>query len=162
MPSSRLARTFSGAPQTGLVYTVVKTSGGTWSRSGSRILSSSPSGSTALARTGQLGALEIAADPPVLTEEELLVHLLEVEGEIERASHPRILELVAPRIEGERPHDPPIALGEFLEDDPLVVDRGEIVSRGPVLDTVLGAPVHLVGLEGFQCDRRVTKILEAN
>ena len=112
--------------------------------------------------TGQLGALEVAVDPPVLTEEELLVHLLEIEGEIERASHPRILELVAPRVEGEGPHDPPVALGEFLEDDPLLLDRGKIVSRGPVLGTVLGAPVRMVGLEGFQCDRWVTKILVAN
>ena len=42
------------------------------------------------------------------------------------------------------------------------LDRRKIVSRGPVLGTVLDAPVRMVGLEGFQCDRRVTKILVAN
>src|SRR5262245_25926434 len=113
-------------------------------------------------RTGQFGALEVAVDPPVLTEEELPVHLLEIEGKIERASNPRILKLVASRVEGEGPHDPPVALGEFAEDEPLLLDRRNIVRHGPVLGTVLGAPVRVVGLEGFQCDRRVTKILVAN
>ena len=42
---------------------------------------------------GKLGALEIAGDALVLAEEDLLVHLLEVEREIESAAHPRILEL---------------------------------------------------------------------
>ena len=111
---------------------------------------------------GELGALEVAIDPPVLAEEELLVHLLEVEGEIERAPHPRVLELVAPRVEGEGPHQPPVALGELLEDDPLVGDRGKIVARGPGLGAVLDAPVRMVGLEGFHRDRRVAKILEAD
>ena len=112
--------------------------------------------------TGQFGALEVTVDPLVLTEEELSVHLLEVEGEVERASHPRIIELIAPRVEGEGPHDPPVALWEFPEDNPLLLDRRKIISRSPVLGTVLGAPVRVVGLEGFQCDRRVTKILVAN
>jgi hypothetical protein len=97
-----------------------------------------------------------------LAEEELLVHLLEVEGEVERASHPRVLELVAPRVEGEGPHQPPVALGEFLEHHPLVVDRGKIVGHGPGLGAVLDAPVRMVGLEGFQCHGRIAKILEAD
>src|SRR5262245_55782100 len=112
--------------------------------------------------TGQFGALEVAVDPPVLTKEKLPVHLLEIEGEIERASNPRILKLVASRVEGEGPHDSSVALGEFAEDDPLLLDRRNIVRHGPVLGTVLGAPVRMVGLEGFQCERRVTKILVAN
>ena len=54
---------------------------------------------------GELGALEIAGDALVLAEEELLVHLLEIEGEVERAAHARVLELVAPGVEGEGLHD---------------------------------------------------------
>src|SRR5262249_30550166 len=88
--------------------------------------------------TGQFGALDVAVDPPILTEKELPVHLLEIEGEIERASNPYILKLVASRVEGEGPHEPPIALGEFPEDDPLLLDRRNIVRHGPVLGTVLG------------------------
>ena len=42
--SRRLARTFSGLPPTGLLYGVVKTSGGTLSRTVSRISSSCPCG----------------------------------------------------------------------------------------------------------------------
>ena len=49
------------------------------------------------ARRGKLGALEIAVDALVLAEEELLVHLLEIEGEVEGAAHARVLELVAPQ-----------------------------------------------------------------
>ena len=46
------------------------------------------------AARSQLGAIEIAADALVLVKENLLVHLLEIEREIERAAHPRIPELV--------------------------------------------------------------------
>ena len=43
------------------------------------------------AARGELGALEIAGDALVLAEEHLLVHLLEIEREVERAAHPRVL-----------------------------------------------------------------------
>jgi len=74
------------------------------------MLSSSPCGSPEQASSVPL---EVTVDPLVLTEEELPVHLLEIEGKIERASNPCILKLVASRVEGEGPHDPPVALGEF-------------------------------------------------
>ena len=103
---------------------------------------------------GELGAVEIAVDALVLAEEDLLVHLLEIEGEVERAPHARVLELVAPRVEGEGLHDSPIAHRKLLEQDALFLDRREIVGRRPVLGAVLGAPVELVGLERFERDRR--------
>ena len=37
----------------------------------------------------EFGAVEIAADALVLAEEDLLVHFLEIEREIQRAAHPR-------------------------------------------------------------------------
>ncbi len=57
------------------------------------------------AARGQLGAVEIAADAVILIEENLLVHLLEIECEIQRAADPRIPEFVAADVQGERLHD---------------------------------------------------------
>src|SRR5690606_28473695 len=62
----------------------------------------------------QLGVLEVAADPRVLVEEDVLACPLEIEGEIEGASNTRILELRPSDIEGEALHgrhqiDPPFA-----------------------------------------------------
>ena len=42
---------------------------------------------------GKFSAFEVAGDALVLTEEDLLVHLLEIERQIEGAAHARILEL---------------------------------------------------------------------
>src|SRR5262245_64536103 len=110
---------------------------------------------------GKLSAVEIAVDARVLTEEDLLVHLLEVEREVERPAHARVLELLAAGIEGERLHDPAVALGEFLEEDALVLDGGEVVSGRPVLGAVLRPPVDMIGLEGLDGDRGVAEILVA-
>ena len=50
-PSRRLLRTAAGESNAGLLYGVVNTSGGTLSRSGSRIVSCSPSGMPLEARS---------------------------------------------------------------------------------------------------------------
>ena len=98
---------------------VVKTSGGTLSRTVSRIASSAPSRQ---AGRRQLRALEIAVDALVLAEEDLLVHLLEIEREVEGAAHARILELVAPAdVERERLHAAGGVDREFLQHHALVL-----------------------------------------
>ena len=137
---------------------MVNTSAGTLSRTVSRISSSRPVGRPV---RGKLGALEIAGDAPVLAEEDLLVHLLEIECEVEGAAHARILEFFAACVEDEGLHQAEIVDREFLEDDALVVDRGEVIGGRPVLGAVLGAPIDRVGLEAFERDRRVAEILEA-
>ena len=109
----------------------------------------------------KLGAFEIAGDALVLAEENLLVHLLEIERVVEGEAHARILEFGAADVEGEGLHHADIADRKFLEHDALVGDRREIVGGGPVLGAVLGAPVDRVGLERFERDRGVAKIFEA-
>ena len=51
----------------------------------------------------KLGAFEIARDARVLPEEELLVHLFEIEGEVERLTHPRVVEEIAQRRRAQLP-----------------------------------------------------------
>ena len=119
----------------------MNTSAGTLSRTVSRSLELA-AGRQAGGR--KLGAFEIAGDALVLAEENLLVHLLEIERVIEGEPHARILEFVAADVEGEGLHDADIVDREFLEDDALVLDRREIVGGGPVLGAVLGAPVDRV------------------
>ena len=109
----------------------------------------------------QFGAFEIAGDAFVLPEEQLLVQLRKIEGIIEGEPHARVLELVAPDVEGEGLHDPDIGDREFLEDDAAIFDRREIVGGGPVLGAVLGAPIDRVGLEGLDGDGGVAEIFEA-
>ena len=110
----------------------------------------------------QFGALEIAGDALVLAEENLLVHLLEVEGEVEGAAHARVLELVAPDVEGEGLHHADIADREFFQHHLLVAHGREIVGGRPVLGAVLGAPIDLVALERFQRDGGIAEIFVAD
>ena len=109
----------------------------------------------------QFGALEITGYAFVLAEENRPVHFLEVESEVEGAAHARVLELVAPDVERERLHDAEISDRKFLQHHALVAHGGEIVGRRPVLGAVLGAPIHLVALEGFQGHRGIAEIFEA-
>ena len=62
----------------------------------------------------EFSAVEITFDALVLIEENLLVHFLEVECEIQRAAHPRIGELVAADIQRERLHAAGTAIGELF------------------------------------------------
>ena len=123
-------------------------------RTVSRISSSLPSRQ---AGRGELGALEIAGDALVLAEEDLLVHLLEIEREVEGAAHARVLELVAADVEGESLHDAEIADREFFHHHALVAHGREIVGGRPVLGAVLGAPVDLIALEGLERDSESRK-----
>ena len=91
----------------------------------------------------------------------MLVHLFEIEGEIECKPQARILELVAADIECKGLHDPQAALRKLLEQHSLVLDGGEIVGRRPVLRDVLGTPIDLVGLECLERNCGIAKILEA-
>ena len=90
-----------------------------------------------------------------------LVQLLEIECVIEGKPDARIFELVAAKVEDERLHNADIVDREFLEDDALVRDGGEIVGGGPVLGAVFIAPVDAVHLERFDGDGRVAEIFEA-
>ena len=108
----------------------------------------------------QFGALKIAGDALILAEEDLLVHLLEIERVIEGEPHPRILEFAAADVEGESLHHAEIVDRKFLEDHAFLIDRGEVVSRGPVLGAVLVAPIDGVALERLERDRAVAKIFE--
>ena len=113
-------------------------------------------------RRSEFGALEIARNASVLAEKDLLVHLFEIEREVEGAAHARVLEFVAPDIEGEGLHRPEIADRKFLQHDFLVLHGGEIVGGRPVLGAVLGAPIDLVALESFQRDGGIAEIFEAD
>ena len=108
----------------------------------------------------EVRAFEIAGDALVLSEENLLVHLLEIERVIEGEPDARILELVAADVEGEGLHDADIVDRKFLEDDALFVDRREIVGGGPVLGAVLGPPVDGARLERLDGDRGIAEIIE--
>src|SRR5262249_40948713 len=103
-------------------------------------------------------AVEVAADALVLAVEDLLVELLEIEREVERPADPRVLELVAPRVQHEALHDAAVADREFLLDHALGFGRREIVADRPVLRAVLRAPVDLVGLERLEGDGGVAEI----
>src|SRR5438067_284500 len=106
---------------------------------------------------GELGAFEITGDPLVLAKEDLLVHLLEIEGEVECTPHARILELVATAIEDEGLHHAGAEDVEFLEQDALFIARRKIIASRPVQRAVLNAPIDLIALEGFECDRRIAE-----
>ena len=105
-------------------------------------------------------AFEIAGDAFVLAEEDLLVHLLEIERVIEGKPHARIMEFLAPDIEGEGLHHADVFDGKFLKEDEPVGDRREVVGGGPVLGAVLDAPVDRVGLERLQRHGAVAEIFE--
>ena len=57
--------------------------------------------------------------------EQLLVHLLEVEGVVEGPAQPRVLELVAAQIEHEALHPAGIVDREFFLDDALFATAGK-------------------------------------
>src|SRR6185312_16049684 len=46
-------------------------------------------------------------------------------------------------------------------DDPSITDRGIIISRSPILGARFSAPVHMIGLERFDCEGRVAKIFKS-
>ncbi len=75
--------------------------------------------------------VEIAADALVLAEEDLLVHLLEVERVVQRAAHAGILELGAAQVRHEGLHDARAAVGELLQDHALLGHGREIVGASP-------------------------------
>src|SRR6185437_8869784 len=91
-----------------------------------------------------------------------LVHLLEVESEIESTAYQRVLEFVAPDIEGERLHHTEIANRKLFKNDALFPHGGKVISGRPALGAVLGAPVDLIGLEGFERDSGVAEVVETN
>src|SRR5208282_3941664 len=97
--------------------------------------------------------LKIAGDAPILAEENLLVHLLEIECVIESEPCPRVLEFATADVEGESLHQAEIVDRKFLKDHAFLVDRWEVVSRGPVLGAVLVAPIDGVALERLERDR---------
>src|SRR5581483_10584942 len=93
-----------------------------------------------------------------LSEEQLLVHLLEVEGEIERPAQAGVAEFGAADIERKRLHDPGAADRELFEHHALLGDSGKIVSGRPILGAVLDTPIYLVTLEGFDRHRGVAQV----
>src|SRR5450759_268206 len=111
---------------------------------------------------GKLGSLEIAVDALVLPIEQLLVHLLEIVGVVERPAQPRVLELVAAQIENEALHPAGIVDREFFPDHALFRNRRKIIGRRPLLRRILGDPVGLIGLERFQRDQIVPEEFEAH
>src|ERR1700722_12576827 len=94
--------------------------------------------------------MEIAADARVLPKEQLLVHLLEVEREIECAAQARIPKLLTAQVENESLHPTGIVDRELFLDRPFFGHRRKIVGRRPLLSRVLRDPIDLIGLEGFE------------
>ena len=97
-------------------------------------------------------AVEIAAVAMVLAGRQRPVHLLEIEGEVEGAAQPDILEQRTAEVEGPTLHASRTADRKQLLDHPLVVHRREVVGHRPFLGAALGVPVELVGPEGLAAD----------
>src|SRR5262249_28005131 len=106
----------------------------------------------------ELGTRKVTADTVVLVEENFFVHLLKVKRIVEGEPHAGILKLFAPDIEGEGLHHADITNGKLFKQDSFVADRREIVGSGPILGTILGAPINGVRSERFECDSRIPKI----
>ena len=76
---------------------------------------------------------KVAVDALVLPEEQLLVHFLEIEGVIEGAAQPRVLELIAAQVENEGLHPAEIVDRKFFLDHALFGHRRKVIGRRPLL-----------------------------
>ncbi len=140
---------------TGFFHSVVKTSGGTSLSTSFRISSSRPCGRPDAL---QFGVVEVAGDADVLVVEQVLVDLLEVEGESEGLAHARVLELLAALIEDERLHRrDALERQRFLLDQPFLT-ASKSYCGGPALGAGLGPEVELAGLEGLEGRHAVAEV----
>src|SRR5262249_41816651 len=110
------------------------------------------------ARRGQLRALEIAVDATIQSVRQLLVHLLEIVGEVESPPHPRVLELVAADVERIALHEALIVDRKLVLQDASFLDRREVIGSHPILGTVLVTKVELVALECLERDGQIAEI----
>src|SRR5262249_39367540 len=95
----------------------------------------------------QLGSVEIACDAGVWAEKAFLGHLVEMEGEIERATQAGVPELSAPGIENEPLAPADIADGKFLQNDSVFATRGKIIVARPAFRGILITVVDMIGVE---------------
>src|SRR3978361_1036672 len=93
-----------------------------------------------------------------MIKEDLLVHLLEVESEIQCAADAGILEFFTPDVERECLHNSGAAIWKFLQQHAFFADGWKIIGGGPVLGAVFRAPIDLVAFEGLESNQRVSKI----
>src|SRR5882757_4901053 len=103
--------------------------------------------------------MEVARDAFILSEEQLLVRLLEIERIVEGAPHSRILELLAPGVEHEPLHHAAVADRKLLELDATFFGGGEIVAGCPEQRAVFEAKVDLITFEGFELDCEIAEVL---
>src|SRR5262249_40018165 len=80
----------------------------------------------------KLSSFKIAGDTLVLAVEDLAVEGFEIEGKVECAPKPSILELAAADVEREGLHETDIVDWEFLTDDTLIIDCRKPVCCRPI------------------------------
>src|SRR5262249_7570086 len=98
----------------------------------------------------ELRVVEKALQTLELIVEQVLVGPFEVERQIEGAAQPRILELRAANVEGERLHFADALGGHLVPLDETARQRIKVVGGGPKLGAVLVPVVELARLEGFK------------
>jgi hypothetical protein len=108
----------------------------------------------------ELCPVEVAADPLVGAVKDGPVEFLEVEGEVQRAAHALVLELLPAQIGNEADEHARGAIGvfEFFADDPPFGHRREIVAGVPAQRLVFDPVVEDIGLERFELDTAVGEI----
>ena len=105
-------------------------------------------------------ALEIALRALEEAVIEAAVDPLEVEEGDERATHARVLEYRAARVEGERVHAGGQPRLEFLLENAPVRYRRHVVAFGPAAGIVLRAQVDVTAAEGLEQRRALAVVLE--
>src|SRR5262245_44802691 len=106
----------------------------------------------------ELGVVEKALQTLVLIVEQVLVGPLEVERQIERAPHARILELRPANVEGERLHLADALGGHLVPFYQTARERIEVVGGGPKLGAVLVPVVELARLESLKRRHAIAEI----
>ncbi len=111
------------------------------------------------ARCGQLRIGEEARGSCIFAVEQVGVRPFEIESIVERQPHARILEFRLAQIEHETLHRLGVLGRQFFLDDFAAFHGWEIVSGRPDLGCVLQPEVVAVGLESFERDACVEKVL---
>lgn len=110
----------------------------------------------------QIRAFEIALGPLEQAVVKDPIAPFEVEEHHQGAAHALVCEDRAARVEDECRHAYREADVEFSFDDAAVVDRRDVVAASPTAWVVFEPQIDVAGLEGFEHDRGVAEIVEAD
>ena len=98
----------------------------------------------------KIRVLEKAVEPHIGPVKQLLVRLFEIEQQVERLPHARVLELRAPRVERERLHSGDALHRQRLFLHEALFQRIEIILGRPRRSAVLHPEIELARLEIFE------------